>query len=327
MWMFVLAVVAGLTALVWSADRFVDGASVTARHLGMSPLLIGMLVVGFGTSAPEMVVSVLAASQGNPGVALGNAYGSNIANIGLILGLTALLSPVAVRSAILRKELPVLAVVTALAAVLLADLHLSRSDAVVLLAAFAGLVVWSVVQGRRSGADALGDEVAEDLSNRDQPLSRAVWVMVMGLLVLILSSRLLVWGAVSMAQAWGVSDLVIGLTVVAVGTSLPELAASVVAVRRNEHDMAVGNVLGSNLFNTLAVVGLAGVIAPATAEPDLLSRDMLMMAGLTLVLFVMGWGFRGRPGRINRVEGGLLLLSYVAYMGYLLRSTSAAAAA
>lgn len=323
-WLFALAVVAGLALLVWSADRFVDGAAVTARHLGMSPLLIGMLVVGFGTSAPEMVVSALAASQGNPGVALGNAFGSNIANVGLILGLTAVLSPVAVRSSILRQELPILALVTLLAAGVLLDLELSWRDAWILLLAFVGLMVWTVVQGMRSGPDALADDVTQELSGKDQPLSRALVTMGMGLLLLILSSRLLVWGAVAIAQGLGVSDLVIGLTVVAVGTSLPELAAAVAAVRKNEHDMALGNVIGSNLFNTLAVVGIAGAIAPTGVSPELLSRDMVVLFGLTLSLFVMGYGFRGRPGRINRVEGGVLLLAYVAYMGYLLRTTAVA---
>ena len=317
-WMFAAAIVVGLLVLVWSADRFVDGAAITARRLGMSPLLIGMLVVGFGTSAPEMVVSVLAASQGNPGVALGNAYGSNIANLGLILGLTAVLSPVAVRSTILRKELPVLTLITALAAWQAWDARISRGEASLLLLAFIGLMVWAVWQGRRAGDDSLGEEMDAELRGNDTALPAAVGRMVLGLALLIASSRLLVWGAVGVAQAWGVSDLMIGLTVVAIGTSLPELAAAMVAVRKGEHDMALGNVLGSNLFNTLAVVGLAGVISPMAVEPDLLSRDVLVMAALTLALFVMGYGFRQRPGRINRFEGGVLVCAYAGYMAWLI---------
>lgn len=317
-WMFAAAIVVGLLVLVWSADRFVDGAAITARRLGMSPLLIGMLVVGFGTSAPEMVVSVLAASQGNPGVALGNAYGSNIANLGLILGLTAVLSPVAVRSTILRKELPVLTLITALAAWQAWDARISRGEASLLLLAFVGLMVWAVWQGRRAGDDSLGEEMDAELRGNDTALPAAVGRMVLGLALLIASSRLLVWGAVGVAQAWGVSDLMIGLTVVAIGTSLPELAAAMVAVRKGEHDMALGNVLGSNLFNTLAVVGLAGVISPMAVEPDLLSRDVLVMAALTLALFVMGYGFRQRPGRINRFEGGVLVCAYAGYMAWLI---------
>ena len=315
--MFSLSVVAGLALLVWSADRFVDGAAVTARHLGMSPLLIGMVVVGFGTSAPEMVVSALAASQGNPGVALGNALGSNIANLGLILGLTALLSPIAVRSTVLRQELPLLTGVTALAAWLLSDAELSRGDAIVLLVVFAGVMAWSIRQGMRAGPDALGDDVTDALSDRALPLGRAVLHLVVGLLLLIAASRVLVWGAVGIAQGFGVSDLLIGLTIVAIGTSLPELAAAIAAVRKGEHDMALGNVLGSNLFNTLAVIGIAGGIAPTATSPELFTRDLLVLSIMTLSLFVMGYGFRSRPGRINRVEGGALLLGYVAYAAWL----------
>ena len=306
------AVIAGLVILVWSADRFVDGASATARYAGMPPLLIGMLVIGFGTSAPEMVVSALAASDGNPGLALGNAYGSNITNIALILGVVALISPIAVHSSILRKELPVLSVVTLLAAWQLHDGLISRNDALVLLGVFALLIGWSVWQGMRGQSDTLTGEVEQQLQADALPLRRALFWLVLGLVLLIASSRLLVWGAVSIAQDLGVSDLIIGLTVVAVGTSLPELASSLVAVRKNQHDLALGNVLGSNLFNTLAVVGIAGVIHPVTAEPLVLWRDWAVMAALTLALFVVGYGFRGAgTGRINRVEGGTLVSTMV----------------
>ncbi|WP_101675732.1 calcium/sodium antiporter [Alloalcanivorax mobilis] len=312
------AVIAGLVILVWSADRFVDGASATARYAGMPPLLIGMLVIGFGTSAPEMVVSALAASDGNPGLALGNAYGSNITNIALILGVVALISPIAVHSSILRKELPVLSVVTLLAAWQLHDGLISRNDALVLLGVFALLIGWSVWQGMRGQSDTLTGEVEQQLQADALPLRRALFWLVLGLVLLIASSRLLVWGAVSIAQDLGVSDLIIGLTVVAVGTSLPELASSLVAVRKNQHDLALGNVLGSNLFNTLAVVGIAGVIHPVTAEPLVLWRDWAVMAALTLALFVVGYGFRGAgTGRINRVEGGALVIAWLGYTGYL----------
>ena len=312
------AVIAGLVILVWSADRFVDGASATARYAGMPPLLIGMLVIGFGTSAPEMVVSALAASDGNPGLALGNAYGSNITNIALILGVVALISPIAVHSSILRKELPVLSVVTPLAAWQLHDGLISRNDALVLLGVFALLIGWSVWQGMRGQSDTLTGEVEQQLQADALPLRRALFWLVLGLVLLIASSRLLVWGAVSIAQDLGVSDLIIGLTVVAVGTSLPELASSLVAVRKNQHDLALGNVLGSNLFNTLAVVGIAGVIHPVTAEPLVLWRDWAVMAALTLALFVVGYGFRGAgTGRINRVEGGTLVIAWLGYTGYL----------
>uniref|UniRef100_UPI003F860653 calcium/sodium antiporter n=1 Tax=Immundisolibacter sp. TaxID=1934948 RepID=UPI003F860653 len=281
------------------------------------PLLIGMVIVGFGTSAPEMVVSALAASQGKPGIALGNAYGSNITNIALILGVTALISPIAVHSQVLRKELPLLTLVTALAAWQLWDGQITRLDAVVLLAVFGGLVGWTLWQGLQKNGDALGSEMAQELDVRVMPIRRAVFWLVAGLLLLILSSRILVWGAVEIAQGFGVSDLIIGLTIVAVGTSLPELAASVIAARKGEHDIALGNILGSNLFNTLAVVGIAGAIHPLAVGPEVFNRDMLVMAAVTVSLFVFGYGFRG-PGRINRIEGTVLLAVYLAYVTYLI---------
>lgn len=312
-----LAIVFGLMLLVWSADRFVDGASSTARHFGMPPLLIGMVVVGFGTSAPEMVVSALAASQGNPGIALGNAYGSNITNIALILGVTALISPIAVHSQVLRKELPILMAVTVLAGWQIWDGTLTRLDAIVLVAVFAGLMGWTIRQSLRQPADALATEMAQELSAEPMPLKRALMWLGVGLVLLIISSRILVWGAVSIAQGLGVSDLIIGLTIVAVGTSLPEFASSIIAARKGEHDIAIGNIIGSNLFNTLAVVGIAGLIGPLSVGPEVFSRDIMVMAGLTLLLFVFGYGFRG-PGRINRFEGGALLAAYIAYTGYLI---------
>lgn len=311
------AVVAGLVLLVWSADRFVDGAAATARHFGMPPLLIGMVIVGFGTSAPEMVVSALAALQGNPGIALGNAYGSNITNIALILGVTALLSPITFHSQVLRKELPILSGVTLFAGWQLWSGNITRIDAFLLLLLFSVLMGWTIKQGMQKKDDALGAEIEEQLHEQKQSLSNALFWLIAGLLLLIVSSRILVWGAVEIAHYFGVSDLIIGLTVVAIGTSLPELASSLLAVRKGEHDIALGNVLGSNLFNTLAVVGIAGVIHPMDVAPEVFSRDFAVMAVLTVSLFLIGYGFRGQ-GRINRLEGLLLLLSYVGYTYYLL---------
>jgi cation:H+ antiporter len=283
----------------------------------MPPLLIGMVIVGFGTSAPEMVVSVLASFQGNPGIALGNAYGSNIANIALILGLTAVISPIAVHSQVLRKELPILTGVTALAGWQLLDGSITRTDALALLVVFGGLMVWTIWQGLAKKTDSLGGEVERALATRTMPLGRAFFWLVVGLLLLIAGSRILVWGAVKIAHGFGVSDLVIGLTIIAVGTSLPELASSIIATRKGESDIALGNVLGSNLFNTLAVVGIAGVICPTSVEPEVLSRDMTVMAGLTVSIFVIGYGFAGRPGRINRFEGAALLLCFAGYTAFL----------
>lgn len=316
------AVIFGLVLLVWSADRFVEGAASTARHFGMPPLLIGMVIVGFGTSAPEMVVSALAALEGKPGIALGNAYGSNISNIALILGVTALISPITVHSLILRKELPILTLVTALAAWQLWDRDLSRFDALVLLAVFAALMGWTIWQGLRKKDDTLASEVEQELQEHSMTIGKALLWLVLGLVLLIISSRILVWGAVAIAQSFGVSDLVIGLTIVAVGTSLPELASSIIATRKGEHDIALGNVLGSNLFNTLPVVGIAGAIHPMTVGQEVLNRDISTMMLLTVSLFLFGYGFRG-PGRINRLEGAVLLACYVGYTAYLLSTTFA----
>lgn len=307
----ILAVISGLALLVWSADKFVDGAASTARYFGMPSLLIGMVIVGFGTSAPEMVVSALAATQGNPGIALGNALGSNITNIALILGLTAVISPIAVQSKILRKELPLLMGVTLLAIGLLWNLDISKWDAIILLAGFAAFMGWSIWQGMQKKPDSLATEVEQEVSQHTMPLKTAILWLVLGLILLVASSRLLVWGAVEIAQAFGVSDIIIGLTIIAVGTSLPELASSIIAIRKNEHDLALGNVIGSNLFNTLAVIGIAGAIHPLTIESEVLWRDAMFMGVLTLSLFIVSYGFKGQ-GRINRVEGSILLLSYIA---------------
>ena len=311
------AVVIGLAVLVWSADRFVDGASATARYLGMPTLLIGMVVIGFGTSAPEMVVSAFAASQGNPGLALGNAYGSNITNIALILGITALLSPIHVQSQVLRKELPLLVLITLLAGYQLLDGEISRVDAWILLGVFFALMGWSIFHGLHQKTDSLEGDTEERLDIADMPLRQSVMWLLIGLILLVVSSRLLVWGAVSIAQGLGVSDLIIGLTVVAVGTSLPELASSIAAVRKREHDLALGNILGSNLFNTLAVVGIAGAIQPMYVTPEVLYRDWAVMGALTVLLFLISYGFRG-PSRINRPEGALLLAGYIGYNAFLI---------
>ncbi len=313
----IAALIAGLVLLVWSADRFVEGSAATAGHFGMPPLLIGMVIVGFGTSAPEMVVSALASIDGNTGIALGNAYGSNICNIALI-------HPIMVHSAVLRKELPILTIVTMLSVVLLADLDFSRLDAVTLLLVFGALMAWTIRQGGKRKADTLAGEVASEIAERAMPVKRAVFRLVVGLLLLIASSRVLVWGAVELARIFGVSDMIIGLTVVAVGTSLPELASSVIAARKGEHDIALGNVIGSNLFNTLAVVGIAGVIHPFGLELETLTRDTAVMGGLTVSLFLIGYGFRGRTGRVNRFEGAALLLVYVGYTAWLINAAAAA---
>jgi cation:H+ antiporter len=322
-----LMIVIGLIVLVWSADIFVEGAAAIARFLGMSPLLIGMVVIGFGTSAPELTVSALSAWQGNPGIALGNAYGSNITNIALILGTVALISPMIVHSQIVKKELPVLFAVTLFVLAQLYDGELSRTDAVLELMVFIGVMTWMVRQGLNQKAektDTLGEEVADELEEHAMSFAQAIIWLVGGLLLLMISSRLLVWGAVSIAQDLGVSDLVIGLTIVAIGTSLPELASSIAAARKGEHDLALGNIIGSNLFNTLAVVGLAGVIHPMAIPVEIVNRDWPLMALLTVSLFFLGYSRKGEHGRINRVEGGILLTIYAGYTLYLINTVVSA---
>lgn len=311
-----LVLVLGLALLVWSAGRFVEGAAATARHFGMPSLLIGMVIVGFGTSTPELVVSVFAAGQGNSGIALGNAYGSNITNISLIMGATALVSPIVVQSRVLRKELPTLIAVTALAAWQLSDGEISRLDAAALLLLFGAIMAWAVREGLRRRSDAFGREVARDLRKADMPLGRAVFWLGAGLALLMASSRALVWGAVEIARALGVSDLIIGLTVVAVGTALPELASSIIAARRGEHDIAMGNIIGSNIANTLLVVGAAGMVHPMRVGPEVLHRDISVMFALTISLFCLSYR-RGRAARINRAEGAALLACYIGYTAYL----------
>lgn len=318
------AIIAGLILLVWSADKFVEGAAATAKHLGMPTLLIGMVIIGFGTSAPELAVSAMAAADGNPGLALGNGYGSNITNIALIVGLTAVIAPIAVHSQVLQKELPLLVVLTLIAGSQLLDGELSRLDGWVLLGVFAAVMGWSIFQGMRGKESALADESDVQLTSDLMSMKVAIMWLVVGLVLLIVSSRLLVWGAVTIAQSLGVSDLVIGLTIVAIGTSLPELAAAMAAVRKNEHDLILGNILGSGLFNTLAVVGLAAVIEPMAVASEVLYRDWTLMLALTVGLLAMGFGATGWRKLISRFDGAVLLLVYVAYTGYLLSTVVAA---
>lgn len=326
MGMAIGAIIAGLVLLVWSADKFVEGAAATAKHLGMPSLLIGMVIIGFGTSAPELAVSVMAAADGNPGLALGNGYGSNITNIALIVGLTAVIAPIAVHSQVLRKELPLLIVLTLIAGAQLLDGEISRLDGWVLLAVFAVVMGWSIFQGMRGKPDASAGEIDAQMDSELMAMKTAILWLIIGLILLIVSSRLLVWGAVTIAQSLGVSDLVIGLTIVAIGTSLPELASALAAIRKNEHDLILGNILGSGIFNTLAVVGLAAVIEPMAVAPEVLYRDWALMLALTIGLLVMGLGIAGGRKVISRFDGSVLLLVYVAYTGYLFSTVVAATA-
>jgi len=317
MWMQLIAIFAGFALLVWGADRFVMGAAATARLLGVSPLLIGLTIVGFGTSAPEILVSAVASLQGNPGLAIGNAIGSNITNIALILGTTALLVPLAVDSGTMRREMPILIGTTVFAYLLLSDGKLGFGDGLALLFGLLVMLSWVIYLGlsSRDSKDPMATEYAAEIPT-DLTLAQALFWLLVGGVVLMIGSRILVWGAVAIAQHFGVSDLIIGLTIVALGTSLPELAAAIASALKNEPDIAIGNVIGSNMFNLLAVLGIPGILSPSVVDPAVLSRDMPIMVALTVALLIMAYGFHGK-GRINRLEASLLLATYAGYQTLL----------
>ncbi len=313
-----LAILAGFLLLIWSADRFVIGASGIALNFGVSPLIIGLTIVGFGTSAPEMIVSGVAAYEGTPNLAVGNALGSNITNIALVLGVTALVTPLMVHSRILKREYPIMFSIMLLALALLWDGELSHLDGVILLSGMLFLIIFITFMGIKekqqthSSTDPLEEEFSEEIP-KDMSTGMAFLWLFIGLVVLLISSRMLIWGAVNIAHNFGVSDLVIGLTIVAIGTSLPELAASITSALKGEHEIAIGNVIGSNMFNLLGVLGIPGVMTGAILDPNVLSRDYPVMIGLSILLFLFAYGFKGQ-GKVNRLEGGILLSCYIAYM-------------
>ena len=314
MWLAVIAVLIGLTILVWSADVFIEGATTLADHLRVPNFLVGVVILGLGTSAPEMVVSVLAALQGSPELALGNAYGSNIMNIALVLGITALISPIIIHSSIVKRDLPLLLVITILAAWQLRDGQLSQTDGVLLLLGLLAVLTFQIIVGLREGRSTTENRDNIDNSKAETAgLSRGLASLVIGMSILVLGSRAIVWGAVELATYWGLSELIIGLTIVAVGTSLPELVASLSAARKGEHDMALGNIIGSNTFNTLGVVGLAALIAPIQADPIILSRDVLAMGLLTTLLVVLSVLAFISKRQLGRISGSILLLFFIGY--------------
>lgn len=320
------AIVVGFIVLVWGADRFVMGAAALAHNLGVSPLLIGLTIVSFGTSAPEILVSAMAAFGGTPSLAIGNAVGSNIANIGLILGVTALIAPLLFQSHVLLREYPILLAVSAGVYLLMIDGQLSFLDGLIMLAALAVTLTLLVRIGMaRSASDPMSGEYEAEIRADLSTFAAVMWFLA-GLALLLVSSRMLVWGAVEIATAMGVSDLVIGLTIVAIGTSLPELAASVMSALKDEPDIAVGNVIGSNIYNLLAVLCIPGLVSAPAISDEVLSRDLPVMLGLTLVLFLMGRGRNG-DGHINRIEGSILLLCFVGYQGWLYFETTRAVTA
>jgi cation:H+ antiporter len=307
-----IQLIGGFLLLVWAADRLVAGASATARNLGVSPLIIGLVIVGFGTSAPELMVSAVASVRGNAGLAVGNAIGSNIANMGLILGITAVIAPLRLESSTLKREYPLLLLIMLVTLLLALDLEFSRVDGIVFLAGLLAMVSWLVQLGmQRPEADPLARDLEAEIP-ADVPTRIAVFWLLISMVALPASSHFLVEGAVGLARNLGVSDTVIGLTVVAFGTSLPELATAVTSAIRKEDDLAIGNIIGSNMFNLLGVLGVAAVIHPVAVLPMILGRDFPVMFLLTGLMFLLASDFRG-PGRIGRSAGAMLLIIFTCY--------------
>jgi len=313
---FVILII-GFAALVWSADRFVYGAAALAKNMGIPTLIIGLTVVAMGSSAPEMMVSASAALANKTDTAVGNAVGSNITNILLVLGVTALLRPLSVSSMTLKREMPLVLLISVAAWYVFSDNYFSFAEGVALMLAFvvfiAGLVIISL--RAKNQDDPFVSEACEDVPDNVSTKSAVFW-LVIGMILLPISSHFLVESAVDIAKYFGLSDLVIGLTIIAIGTSLPELAACIAGVLKNEDDLALGNIVGSNIFNLLAVLPLAGIINPSIIDPSAANRDALFMIAATIVLIAMSLNFKGAR-RINRVEGGLLLVAFIAYQGYI----------
>lgn len=322
LWLAWLAILAGFGGLIWSADRFVGGSAAIASNLGISRLVVGLTIVSLGTSAPEIVVSISASLKGSGELAVGNALGSNLANIGLVLAITALIAPMPIQRHLLTQEIPILLLVTAAAGFILFDAQLVAIEGAFLLASLIPLLYFMVRTKQKNPAEEDDSEIP-DLGTS----AAALWFVV-GLTALIISSEALVWGAQIVATSFGVSPLIIGLTVIAVGTSLPELAASVMSALKGHHDMALGNIIGSNIFNILAVMSVPGLINPPQMDILVFSRDFLAMGGVTLLLaaaITVDYWLRNRqPGsngtaRLGRRIGILLLASYISYY-YLLFS-------
>lgn len=319
-------ILVGISLLVWSADRFTDGAAAIARNFGVSKLIVGLTIVAIGSSSPEIFVSLTDSLKGcppdtlncGPNIAIGNAIGSNIANVAMVLGITALVRPLLVNSSTLRREIPILFAVTFVALVFLWDLKLTHLEGVIFLSLLVVYFIWLVRLGikSRNTADPMLEEIIDELPEKMENGKAIMWLLI-GIILLIVSSRLLIEGASGIARLLNISETIIGLTIVALGTSLPELAASVAGVLKGEHEIAIGNVIGSNIFNLLAVLGIPALIAaPSISESKILTFDYPVMAGLTVAMALMAYGFRG-PGKINRLEGAILLAVFIGY--YIIR--------
>lgn len=314
---FIAAFIVGLALLTWSAHRFVEGAVALAHLLGVSVMIIGITIVGFGTSAPEIVVSLVAVLQSTPDIAIGNALGSNIANIGLILGVTAVLVPVPVATHLLKTEYPLLLLATAVMTWTLFDLRLDLVDGVALIGLLVICLLYLIREHSLRPADYAREDHGSEEIVHDMPISAAIGWTLLGLVLLVASSRLLVWGASNFARELGVSELIIGLTIVALGTSLPELAASIASLKKDKPDLAVGNVIGSNLFNSLAVVGLPALLTGFSIDPAARTRDLPVLILLTAALILMSRFPGALPRMLTRAKGIALFSAFVLYQLYL----------
>jgi len=318
-------IVFGFAGLIWSADRFVLGASTTARNLGVSPLVIGLTIVAFGTSAPEIFTSATASLQGSPNIAIGNALGSNIANLGIVLAITVLIHPIEIPLSLLKKELPALLGVTALCFIIFADMTLNYYDGILLLflvsvfawRVFRNLDVLDLDDGPHHKTIIDPAEVSDEFIG-DMSTPRALALLLFGLVLLIISSNILVEGARNVALTLGVSELVIGLTVMAVGTSLPELATSITSALKGHYDLVLGNIIGSNIMNILLVLPVPAFLSPFVIQREVLIRDYPAMVIITLGCAYFLYMRAHRKQRIGRLAGTVLLTIYLAYTATLI---------
>ena len=310
-------IVLGFLGLIWGADKFVAGASGLARNLGVSPLLIGLTIVAFGTSAPEIFSSAVAAIQKKPELAIGNAFGSNLFNVGIALGIAALIKPLKAPESMLNRELPALLLVTVITGILIADLQLDLLDAILLIMITVFFIYRLLKQQIKSTKASL--ETPEQESTRMKSL-KAVAYLTIGLLILVISAEALVQAASNIAEALGVSASIIGLTIVALGTSLPELAASVTCVLKNQDELAIGNIVGSNILNLLAVLPFPGIFAPGLIEANLFYRDFSVVTFITILLCFFCYRSIKKEIHIGRVSGIIFLLIYCGWFTVMLNS-------
>lgn len=312
----ILAIILGFIALIWSADKFIAGSASIASHLGMSKLLIGLTIVAFGTSAPEILVSFFAALGGSGNLAVGNAIGSNLANVGLVLGITILIAPIPVKSSLIKSELPILMLITIIAGYTLYDLRITLADSMILFVCLICFIVYLV--NHQKQAETLAHEEEEEVEHLiGLSLPKAWFNLCFGLAILLISANVLVWGAKEIALAVGVSELVIGLTIVAIGTSLPELAASVASALKGHHEIAFGNIIGSNIFNQVVVMATPGFVGAPALDAEVFYRDYVAMVLISILWVIMMAQAVIKKKPFSRFSGSLLLLAYGIYSAVL----------